>query len=46
MTARTHTVVPSPIGDLTLVAHDGGLDRKRFLLALEESGETRATRLF
>ncbi|GAA2733487.1 methylated-DNA--[protein]-cysteine S-methyltransferase [Pedococcus aerophilus] len=25
MTTRTHTVVPSPIGDLTLVAHDGAL---------------------
>lgn len=32
--------------DGSLVGYAGGLDRKRFLLALEESEETRATRLF
>ncbi|GAB3069566.1 methylated-DNA--[protein]-cysteine S-methyltransferase [Pedococcus soli] len=32
--------------DGSLVGYAGGLDRKRFLLALEESEETRAARLF
>lgn len=32
--------------DGALVGYAGGLDRKRFLLALEESEQTRATRLF
>ncbi|WP_343896085.1 MGMT family protein, partial [Roseibium denhamense] len=32
--------------DGSLVGYAGGLDRKRFLLALEESEEVRATRLF
>ncbi len=32
--------------DGSLVGYAGGLDRKRFLLALEESDETRAARLF
>ena len=32
--------------DGSLVGYAGGLDRKRFLLALEESDQTRATRLF
>ena len=32
--------------DGSLVGYAGGLDRKRFLLALEESEDTRATRLF
>jgi methylated-DNA-[protein]-cysteine S-methyltransferase len=32
--------------DGSLVGYAGGLDRKRFLLALEESDDTRAARLF
>jgi methylated-DNA-[protein]-cysteine S-methyltransferase len=32
--------------DGSLVGYAGGLDRKRFLLALEESEETRSQRLF
>ncbi|GAA3221739.1 methylated-DNA--[protein]-cysteine S-methyltransferase [Oerskovia jenensis] len=32
--------------DGSLTGYAGGLERKRFLLALEESDETRATRLF
>ena len=32
--------------DGSLVGYAGGLERKRFLLALEESEDTRATRLF
>ena len=32
--------------DGSLVGYAGGLDRKRFLLALEETEETRAARLF
>jgi methylated-DNA-[protein]-cysteine S-methyltransferase len=38
-----HRVIGS---DGSLVGYAGGLDRKRYLLALEESEETRATRLF
>jgi len=38
-----HRVIGS---DGTLVGYAGGLDRKRFLLALEETEESRAQRLF